>query len=127
MKKLNKAQNTELQEWITKLGDAKQKMEDAYGELEEKHGILADAIGEYNGIVTDIGGWRDQLVGEMEDYQSERSDKWQEGDAGQQYESWIDEWRGLEFEEIEVPDLPEAPEVDHVELLDNVVTDSAEM
>jgi peptidoglycan hydrolase CwlO-like protein len=124
MKKFNKTQNAELTEWITKLTTAKQSLDDAYTELEEKHNALAEAIGEYNGVVTEVAQWRDDIVGAMEEYQGERSDKWQEGDAGQQYQSWIDEWMGLEFEEIEVPDLPDAPEVEHIEILEQAPTEA---
>jgi len=127
MKKFSKAQNAELQEWITKLAQAKQNVDDAWSEFEEKHGAVAEAIGEYNGVVTELAEWRDGIVGVMEEYQGERSDKWQEGDAGQQYQSWIDEWQGLEFEEIEIPEFPDFPDIEHIEVLENAPTEAAEL
>src|SRR5215470_18605662 len=78
MKKFSKTQNAELQDWITKLAQAKQNVDDAWTEFEEKHGALAEAIGEYNGVVTEVASWRDDIVGAMEEYQGERSDRWQE-------------------------------------------------
>lgn len=33
--------------------------------------------------------WR-ELVGEMQQYFDDRSEKWQEGDSGDEYQAWID-------------------------------------
>jgi hypothetical protein len=41
----------------------------------------------------------------MEDYHSGRSDRWQESDAGTQFQVWIDAWSN----EISEPDYLERP------------------
>src|SRR5215472_12098154 len=112
MKKLSKVQNTELQTHLDALAEKKTAIETAWEEFEEKHGALAEAI-----------EWRDGIIQEMSDYQAERSDKWQEGDAGQAYQEWIDEWEGLDLTEIEVPELGEMPEPDHIETIEQMPTE----
>jgi len=123
MKKLSKVQNTELQTHLDALAEKKTAIETAWEEFEEKHGALAEAIGEYNLALASVIEWRDGIIQEMSDYQAERSDKWQEGDAGQAYQEWIDEWEGLDLTEIEVPELGEMPEPDHIETIEQVPTE----
>jgi hypothetical protein len=48
------------------------------------------------------------LVGDMEGYYEDRSEKWQESEAGEQYQEWTDAWSN-----IELPDVPEEVEVDN--------------
>jgi hypothetical protein len=127
MKRLNKTQQNELSAHIAMLADKKIEIEAAWERFELAHGELAEAIGEYNGALTNVIEWRDGIVNEMTDYQGERSDKWQEGDAGQQYQSWIDEWEGLELDEVEVPEIPDAPEFEHVEALENAPQEADSM
>jgi hypothetical protein len=62
---------------------------------------LNPAIAEYNGAVNEADEWRNELTGRMEDYISERSEKWQEGDSGQSYSSWKDAWENLSLEQAE--------------------------
>ena len=124
MKRFNKTQNTELQEWINKLEEAKNDIERVWGEFVEKHETLCEVINAYNEVLTGVTEWRDDIVTQMTDYQGERSDKWQEGDAGQAYQSWIDEWEGIELDAIEVPDLPDEPTPEHSESLENAPTEA---
>jgi hypothetical protein len=127
VKKLNKTQNTELAGHITELTSKLEDIDAAWAKFEEAHGVLADAIGEYNGTLATVTEWRDGIVQEMRDYQGERSDRWQEGEAGQAYESWIGEWEGLDLSEVEVPDMPDQPEPEHTGEIENLPTEADSM
>jgi hypothetical protein len=126
MKKLSKTQQGELDEWVRKLAIAKQNIDDAFTKLEETHGELKGAVDEYNGVLSEVTEWRDGITGQMEEYQGERSDKWQEGEAGEQYQSWLDAWTGIDLDEVEYDDLPELPDIEHIENLENLPLDSAD-
>jgi DNA anti-recombination protein RmuC len=71
---------------------------------------------EYNEALTEGNDWMSQRLADMEAYQGERSDKWQESDAGSAYQSWIDEYNAeldeLELDEpseVDEPDITESP------------------
>jgi hypothetical protein len=119
MKKLSKTQLAELTAHVTALATHKAEIDDAWARFEGAHDDLTTAIGEYNSALASVTEWRDGITQEMQDYFDERSEKWQDGDAGQAYQEWIGEWAGLELEEVDVPDLPDQPEPEHIELLEN--------
>lgn len=83
-------------------------------ELAERLRVAADAFAE---VLGDASIWAHDLSGEMESYRDERSEKWQDGEAGQNYESWIEAF--TEFAETETDlsavveallNLPDAPD-----------------
>jgi hypothetical protein len=124
VKKLNKTQQGELNAHITDLATKKQEIDDAWEKFELAHNELATAIDAYNASLAAVTEWRDGIVQEMSDYQSERSDKWQEGDAGQAYQAWIDEWEGLDLDEVETPELPDAPDFEHIDTIEQLPTEA---
>ena len=74
-----------------------------------------------NGTIEAANEWRNNIHSEMENYYDERSEKWQEGDAGSAYSDWKDNY-GNEFDavEIELPDELEMPDVAVVEALEEL-------
>lgn len=44
------------------------------------------------------------LVGDMEEYYEDRSEKWQESETGEQYQEWVEAWSNISSE---LPDVPE--------------------
>ena len=105
-----------------------------YAEIERELASLNEAISEFNSkredladFLTDLGNKRDDLkqkvedlAQEMDDFYDEKSDKWKEGDAGSQYDTWKSNWSEFKdrLEEIDadsvdrdiddVDDLPPA-------------------
>lgn len=120
MKKLSKAQRAERDERVKALNDAKLEVDAAVAAANEK---IAEAnlavddvnskIAYYNEAVAAAAEFRDEIVGEMDGYASERSEKWAEGDAGQNYESWKGEWEGIQLDEVE-----ELEQIEELEELD---------
>jgi hypothetical protein len=78
--------------------------------------LLATPLEEYNQAVTDALQWGQDAADEIEDYMSDRSDKWRESDRGQAYEEWQNEFASFNPEEIEI-DQPELVEVEEPEEL----------
>jgi len=122
VKKLNKTQLAELAAHTTTLATKKQEIDESWDKLVEAYEGVESAIGDYNESLATVIEWRDGIVQEMSDYQAERSDKWQEGDAGQQYQSWIDEWEGLDLSEVEIPDMPDEPDFEHIDSIEQLPT-----
>jgi uncharacterized protein YukE len=115
---------------------AQQKIENLTGDLrastaalEERYSYLLDAVREYNGLVDrhnekiqETTNFLEELKDNMQDYFEGHSEKWQEGDAGQDYQAWIDTVDeaidGLERMEGIVE--PEEPVVDGLDALDEL-------
>lgn len=73
----------------------------------------------YNEQIREVGVFMRSVHDQQENYFDERSTNWQEGDAGQSYESWMDEWNTdlEELDEVELPDEVDEPEFDAVTAL----------
>jgi hypothetical protein len=117
MKKLTKEDNEQRDSFVACL---QEKSAEVAAIVEKINAIIADelspTIAEYNGILNDADEWRNELVGRMEDYETERSEKWQEGEAGQSYTSWREAWEQLDLSELPEIEEIEAPGIDTEEL-----------
>lgn len=103
---------------------------DAAGNLEagrvRDDAALLAAIESYNGDVYDANAFREDIASQIQEHIDGKSEKWQEGDKGQSFQSWLEEWEA-EFPSVgtdlqyfdwsyleDVKDLleqlPEAPE-----------------
>lgn len=121
MKRLNKDHQAERDRLRNLLQEKSAAIESAWGDFEGAHETLVNAVDEYNGAIQEVAEWRDGIVSEMQDYYDERSERWQEGDAGQEYDSWKDEWENGDFEELETPELPDQPEgAPAIDAIDNL-------
>ncbi len=87
MKKLDKAQS-------------KQK-DDLFQRLEKEGQKLENALNDYNCVIAEINSFMSDMREKMEEYQSEKSEKWQEGDKGEAYSNWISSWEN-ELEEADI-------------------------
>jgi hypothetical protein len=94
---------------MTKLSkDQQKKKDELFKKLEETKGALETALTSYNEVVGEVTEFRDEVVSEMDDYYSNKSDKWQEGEKGEAYSSWKDQWESFEIEEVEIDLVDEA-------------------
>jgi hypothetical protein len=117
MKRLSKDQLAARSELVTRLRAAAIKIETA---IDETNSL----IDEYNVVLDDVESFRDEVVSEMETYYDERSESWQESDAGNNYADWKGQYESLDankLDELEAPDglkvltdeleeLPEQPD-----------------
>ena len=116
MKRLNKAQLKIRSELTDALRTAQTKVGQAILEVNSViDGQLNDAIAEYNGALSELESFRDEIVSEMETYINERSDKWRDSDAASNYDSWKQDWDGVLLDEIEQIDNIEEPDLSHAD------------
>lgn len=117
MKRMTRQQIKERDDLAGKVEEAGTKLNETIGKfnstLEDAKAELEGAQSELNEAINNANAMREQIQGDMESYVDERSEKWQEGDAGNQYQSWIEAWSN-ELEEVEL-DLPESLEEIDVE------------
>lgn len=95
--------------------DQRDRLSKLASEYEAAFGELCGAVTAYNQVLSDIEDLRSEIVEAIEEYTSERSDKWQESDAASQYEEWASAWQDLCLDAIDDPEeisLTEIP--DHV-------------
>jgi hypothetical protein len=118
MKRLDKEQAARHEEMAGKLVNAREELNSAIVEFnDEVRGLfektvkpkveaLNEAIGEANDFCIEVHS-------DMEAYQGEKSEKWQESDAGVEYQDWMDQWDG-EIDEVDfdAPEDIDEPDVD---------------
>jgi hypothetical protein len=118
LSKDEKAQKLSLHELLTSASsDVQLAVAEVNALIEAK---LKPAIEAYNNILDDMESFRDEIKGQMDDYFGERSDKWQEGDAGTAYQAWITEWENFDVSHLDEIEPIQEPEMAHVEAFDNL-------
>src|SRR5580658_8424690 len=126
MKKLSAAQLKTRDEIYVNLQSAKGTLEDeitAYNTaVSEKFAAVEASISEYNAALEAAREWRDDIVAEIDEYVSERSERWQNSDAASEMEAWKGEFEGLSLDDIELesPDELAIPDEVDDEVLNNV-------
>lgn len=120
MKRLDKHQLGQQADFVASLEIKSVAVSMAWEEFALAHSKLVGIIEEYNEVVGDAAMWRLEIVSDMSNYQSERSEKWMEGEAGQAYQEWIDEWEAAELESLETPEMPDELEYPHSDEIDNL-------
>ena len=143
MKKLTASQQARHQEIVDKLEEYQAEgsaLVEAYNDrLEELYQELHDTVRKLGSdLLSDIGDLDRSCLEEAEEFAEEvrdslteffdaRSEKWQESEKGQEYQSWIDEWEAAastigdpqEFVEVhEVYDEPDHADWDELEIYD---------
>jgi hypothetical protein len=115
MKKLTKERIAERDAHIDTLSDTFAAVEQAINAFNAAQDAAWEAVdvalGEYNEAITAANEFQSEVASSIEDYVSERSEKWQEGDRAEAYDSWKNAWEE-EFEEatVEQPSKLEMPE-----------------
>ena len=64
--------------------------------------------------------FRDEIVSEMEQYASDRSERWQKSERGQRHEAWKQEWEGLDVTALDAIDTIDEPEMAHANELESI-------
>jgi hypothetical protein len=119
MKRLSRDQEKQKDEHVAALEIAAAAVSKA---IEEANAVIENqvtsAIGAYNDALANASTFRDEIVGDMELYADDRSEKWHESEAGETYQSWKGEWEGIDFSELDVPDTIDDPSPSHRDDLD---------
>lgn len=128
MKKLTKDQLKQHEELLSRLTTAQDELKDAVTEFNDKASALRQElqpkIEEYNEAVAAANSFVEEIHEEQQNFFDEKSEGWQEGDAGSNYTAWMDEW-GLSLEEASIDDFEEieAPDTGDVESFDQLPTE----
>lgn len=120
MKKLSADQKKDKDGHAEAIREAWSKLDGLWGEVEAAVAAYNEGVAEMNEKLSDAETWRDEIVQEMDDYMSERSEKWLDGDAGQNYESWKGEWENVSFESVSELEVNQPDEPSIAEELDNL-------
>lgn len=115
MKRLSKSQIEEKNRLLAKLDNDKSELEDEiykFNELiQEAFSRVENARDVYNETLNDLRNFRDEIVLEMEETISERSEKWLESEIGSNYTAWKGSWEDLGLDDVVLngPELIDSP------------------
>jgi hypothetical protein len=125
MKRLSKGQKQQRADLVTRLNDAAEAVRAALAVVNtEIAGKLNSAIENYNLVVSVVEAFRDEIVSEMENYASDRSDRWQKSEKGDRHEAWKQEWEGLDVTALDAIDEIDEPEMAHTNELESIRSQS---
>jgi len=122
MKMLNKAQMQRKCEIATALAKVEEDIRDETNRFNAQIFHLFSFIEglkeRRNELVGEANAFCEEIQQGQENYISERSDSWQDGENGQTYKAWAEEW-SLTVDEIDIacPEPIEEPDMDAAEAL----------
>jgi uncharacterized protein YukE len=124
MKKLSKEQLKQHADLSTELHGAHEALDEAIEQYNKKvveaFAAIHPFIEQFNSKVEEVNAFIEEIHAEQESYFDEKSERWQDGDAGSAYSDWMSMWElAVEEVELEEPSELEMPEVeDSFEQLD---------
>lgn len=94
----------------TAISDMNEAMADHKTSVEEAQEV-------YNELLGELQAFRDARVEEWRGEYDEKSEKWQEGERAETVSSWIEEYEGIDLEDINIdlPDDVDEPDMDHAD------------
>jgi polyhydroxyalkanoate synthesis regulator phasin len=136
MNKLSKKQLEQRDHFDSRIHDHFDELEAAISTFNEKvaalHAeLIVPEVEKLNVTLGEAKEFVDELHSDAENYYNERSEKWQEGDKGQEYNTWFENMSNV-GESIEEVEVPEPTEITLDDLIDmdrevmNEITDSPE-
>ena len=116
MNKLTAKQITEREHLTKRLTAAEERVRETITKFNavqrEAFNDVAEAIRVLDTAVTNVDTFRDILATAMGEYHADRSEKWQESEAGETYDGWIGAWEeSIESVVIDPPEEIEMPDV----------------
>jgi hypothetical protein len=104
--KLTKGETVNLHNLQAEIEIAGAKLEDEIRDYEMQIGALIakgnEAIGEYNEVVRKAVEFCEVIAADNRNEFDDKSERWQDSDAGMEAASWIDQWEQNDLEEIEL-------------------------
>ncbi len=131
MKALGKAESTEKSGRTDELRAAAEKLTaviEAFNLLVEgARAPVECALEAYNAVLSDARDFCEGIAADQQSFMEEKSEKWQEGDRGQAFQSWLDEWSGVELSDVEIefPDGVEEPDLPHADAIEGLPDEPA--
>lgn len=124
MKALDKEQEKKKGELVDAIRSAHAELETAIKAFNETVETAKDEVqGKLNTLnekITEAGEWTESIASDMDSYYEEKSERWQEGEKGQEYSAWKEEYENFSADSVDV-DFP-----DDIEVPDCTVGDDLE-
>jgi hypothetical protein len=120
--KISKAQSQQLATFRSRLASTKGNVSRLYDDLlaaiKAAESKLGTAIDEHNAVVGEAEEFVTGIADGFDDDFGEKSERWQEGDAGQAARSFIDEWQNINLSEVDRVRVlrPDEPDFGDIEL-----------
>jgi hypothetical protein len=109
--KLTKDQTAAKAELAAAIEKAWAAVEDAVGvfndSVSQAKEVLTAQVAAFNDVAGQVATFTAEIAGRADEDISGRSEKWQEGDAGQAAIEWKDEWENFDADGIENIDWPD--------------------
>lgn len=108
MKKLSKEQLETKRDLIARLKENHEGLDDKLSAILSEIDEFNNSIDEFNYLVDEVESFIDEITSDQTNYFSDRSEKWQESEAGERYAEWMLEWEEAytSLERIERIDYP---------------------
>ena len=126
MKALDKDQEKKKTDLVDAIRTAQAELETAITNfnsvVEDEQDKVNGKLNALNEKIGEAREWAEGIASDMQSYYDEKSERWQEGDNGQNYSSWKEEYENLSADEVEVtfPDDLEVPDCTVAEDLENL-------
>ncbi len=75
-------------------------------ELTIREAAFESAREALNEMIVKANEWAEEVATEIDDYMSQRTDKWLDGERGQAYDEWKTAYQNFSLDEIDEPELP---------------------
>ena len=119
MKKLTKNQIAQHTKLSAELHLAHDELEGAITKYNEKVAAafaeLEPVVAALNAKIFDANTFTKEIHDEQQSFFDEKSEKWQEGDAGSTYTDWMNTWEVSDLEEVEL-DIPGELEMSEIDV-----------
>jgi predicted nuclease with TOPRIM domain len=127
MKALSKEQIRERADLVTKLREKHESLTETIevfnAALTTHQKAVEEALQSLNGVIVEGKDWLEGISQEQSDYYEDKSEKWQEGENGQNYDAWKELYEnvsGTDELTIEFPDPLEVPDCELPDELENL-------
>ena len=112
MTKFTKFEVAEIDKLCNRLRDGYDELNAAIDKYNEAVKALWEpvqkALDTYNEAISDANCYaNDELTSGMQEYYDEKSEKWQQGEKGQRFDAWLQEW-STELEQVSLDEPDEA-------------------
>jgi hypothetical protein len=114
MKALSKSDEKKKAELVDAIRMANTDLQAAIEEYDKavtaEQAKVKEALKAVNAKIQEAKEWAEGIASEMQEYYDEKSERWQEGDNGQQYSEWKDSYENFSPDDLEI-EFPEELEV----------------
>jgi hypothetical protein len=101
VKKLTKEMLDQRDELCTALATAIDAIQTKGSEIDDLVLEYNGGIAKLNEVVADAREFVGNVSAALQEYADDKSDKWRESDAGNEYEDWIAEWENVDLTDAE--------------------------